>query len=169
MSMNLKFASSAKPDEEQSRHESNLAREFAQDSEQIHSSSVAATDQAQNWSDVPRYKQFLPAVFFLTAFLLSDGSSTASRAWEGAPPWYLPEMDGMEATTIIRNKEKLSGAHQVVIALTAHAMKGDQEKCLAAGMDAYLTKPIRPQELDEVLVGYGNKRVPSVLPVRVDP
>lgn len=66
--MNFKFASSAKPDEEQSRHESNLAREFAQDCEQIRSSSVAAT-----------------------------------------------------------------------------------EKYLAAGMDAYLTKPIRPQELDEVL------------------
>ena len=48
--MNFKFASSGKPDEEQSRHESNLAREFAQDSEQISSSSVAATDEAQNWS-----------------------------------------------------------------------------------------------------------------------
>ena len=64
----------------------------------------------------------------------------------------MPKIDGMEATTIIRNKEKLSGAHQVVIALTAHAMKGHQEKCLAASMDAYLTKPTRPQELDEVLV-----------------
>ena len=156
--MNLKFASSAKPGKEQSRHESNLAREFAQDCEQIHSSSVAATDEAQNWSGVPRYKQFLLAVFLLAAFLLSDGSSRASRAWEGAPPWYLPETDGMEATTIIRNKEKLSEAHQVVIALTAHAMKGDQEKCLAAGMDAYWTKPIRPQELDEVLVSYGGCR-----------
>ncbi len=77
----------------------------------------------------------------------------------------MPEMDGMEATTIIRDKEKLSTVHQVVIALTAHAMKGDQERCLAAGMDAYLTKPIGPQELDELLV----RRVPRVLPVRVDP
>jgi signal transduction histidine kinase/CheY-like chemotaxis protein/integral membrane sensor domain MASE1 len=81
----------------------------------------------------------------------------------------MPEMDGMEATTRIRDKEKVSGVHQVVIALTAHAMKGDQERCLAAGMDAYLTKPIRPQELDELLVYYGSSRTSQVLPVRVDP
>ena len=79
----------------------------------------------------------------------------------------MPEMDGMEATRIIRDKEKLSGVHQAVIALTAHAMKG--ERCLAAGMDAYLTKPIRPQELDEVLVKYGTGRAQRVVPVRMDP
>jgi len=66
----------------------------------------------------------------------------------------MPEMDGFEATAAIRNKEKGSGLHQIIVALTAHAMKGDREKCLAAGMDAYLSKPIRPQELDEVLVRY---------------
>ncbi len=66
----------------------------------------------------------------------------------------MPEMDGLEATSMIRQAEKETGAHQAVIALTAHAMKGDQERCLAAGMDGYLTKPIHAQELDEILDRY---------------
>jgi len=71
----------------------------------------------------------------------------------------MPEMNGMEATARIREKEKLTGEHQAVVALTAHAMKGDQEQCLAGGMDGYLTKPIRPQELDQVLHRYAGKVV----------
>jgi two-component system, sensor histidine kinase and response regulator len=70
----------------------------------------------------------------------------------------MPEMDGLEATTAIRKQEELSGKHQPVIALTAHAMKGDQERCLAAGMDGYLGKPIRPQELDAILETYLARR-----------
>ena len=66
----------------------------------------------------------------------------------------MPEMDGLEATAVIRKREQLSGKHQAVIALTAHAMKGDQERCVAAGMDGYLSKPIRPQELDAILKDY---------------
>jgi two-component system, sensor histidine kinase and response regulator len=70
----------------------------------------------------------------------------------------MPEMDGMEATAAIREKEQGRGFHQPIIALTAHAMKGDREKCLAGGMDGYLTKPIRPQELDEILEDFVARR-----------
>jgi two-component system, sensor histidine kinase and response regulator len=73
----------------------------------------------------------------------------------------MPEMDGMEATTAIREKEKGSGFHQRIIALTAHAMKGDRERCLAAGMDGYLTKPIRTPELDQILEDYATRRSAS--------
>ncbi|MGH9743118.1 MAG: response regulator [Candidatus Acidiferrum sp.] len=63
----------------------------------------------------------------------------------------MPELDGMEATALLRQQEKSRGGHQVVVALTAHALKGDQERCFAAGMDAYLSKPIRSQDLDALL------------------
>jgi two-component system sensor histidine kinase/response regulator len=71
----------------------------------------------------------------------------------------MPEMDGFEATAAIREKEKGTVFHQEVIALTAHAMTGDRERCLAAGMDGYLSKPIRPQELDNVLQKYVDRRM----------
>jgi hypothetical protein len=51
-------------------------------------------------------------------------------------------------------KEKGTGLRQPVVAVTAHAMKGDREKCIAGGMDGYLTKPIQPQELDQLLETY---------------
>ncbi len=71
----------------------------------------------------------------------------------------MPEMDGLEATAAIREKEKSNGRHQPVVALTAHAMKGDREKCMAGGMDGYLSKPIRPQELDQLLEIYVARRL----------
>jgi CheY-like chemotaxis protein len=74
----------------------------------------------------------------------------------------MPEMDGFQATAAIREKETTTGEHMPVIALTAHAMKGDREKCLAGGMDGYLTKPIRPRELDDVLESYLARRAELV-------
>ncbi|MDB5384841.1 MAG: rpfC [Planctomycetaceae bacterium] len=63
----------------------------------------------------------------------------------------MPEMSGFETTAKIRDREHESGKHLPIIALTAHAMKGDRERCLAAGMDGYVTKPIQAKELFEVV------------------
>jgi CheY-like chemotaxis protein len=77
----------------------------------------------------------------------------------------MPEMDGFEATGELRKREKQTGRHLPVIALTAHAMKGDRERCLEAGMDGYLAKPIRAQELYELLENYIALRVASLQPL----
>jgi PAS domain S-box-containing protein len=66
----------------------------------------------------------------------------------------MPEMDGFEAIAALREREKTTRIHLPVIALTAHALKGDRERCIEAGMDGYLTKPIRPEELDAALEIY---------------
>ena len=79
----------------------------------------------------------------------------------------MPEIDGLEVTAEIRKKERDGPRHLPVIALTAHAMKGDRERCLAAGMDGYLSKPIRSQELDQILDHYTAR--PSEKPNPAEP
>jgi signal transduction histidine kinase/CheY-like chemotaxis protein len=76
----------------------------------------------------------------------------------------MPVMSGLEATKEIRRAEQISGAHVPIIAMTAHAMKGDRERCLECGMDSYVSKPIRRQELMEALA-----RVPSMTAVSGEP
>src|SRR5438094_670327 len=63
----------------------------------------------------------------------------------------MPRMDGIETTTAIRNREKITGGYTPIVALTAHAMVGDRERCLKAGMDGYLIKPIQPATLLEAI------------------
>ncbi|MFO0843587.1 MAG: response regulator [Gemmataceae bacterium] len=63
----------------------------------------------------------------------------------------MPEMDGFEATAAIRAREKATGDHVPIVAMTAHAMKGDRERCLEVGMDGYISKPLQPGELFEAV------------------
>jgi len=63
----------------------------------------------------------------------------------------MPGCDGFEATATIRQWESASRRHVPIIAMTAHAMKGDEDRCLAAGMDAYLSKPINPSRLFDLI------------------
>jgi CheY-like chemotaxis protein/HPt (histidine-containing phosphotransfer) domain-containing protein len=63
----------------------------------------------------------------------------------------MPELDGLETTVAIRERERAKGGHLPIVAVTAHAMKGDAERCLAAGMDGYLSKPLQPRELAEAI------------------
>jgi two-component system sensor histidine kinase/response regulator len=76
----------------------------------------------------------------------------------------VPQMDGLQASSLIREKELTTGAHTPIIALTAHAIKGDRERCLAAGADGYITKPINPAELVETIqVAFRNgAKLPAV-------
>ena len=63
----------------------------------------------------------------------------------------MPEMDGYEASAIIRQREKESGQHLPIIAMTAHTMTGDRDKCMEAGMDDYISKPIRKEQIVQVI------------------
>jgi CheY-like chemotaxis protein/HPt (histidine-containing phosphotransfer) domain-containing protein len=76
----------------------------------------------------------------------------------------MPEMDGFEAVRIIREREKTTGKHLPIVAVTAHAMHGDRERCLRAGFDDYLSKPIHQQEIKAVVKALADKtpRAPTI-------
>jgi signal transduction histidine kinase/ActR/RegA family two-component response regulator len=91
------------------------------------------------------------------AIIASNGRE-AVDAWKGEPfdaifmDIQMPEMDGFEATSIIRAAERGTGKHIPIVAMTAHAMHGDRERCLEAGMDDYLSKPVSLGEINRVLL-----------------
>ena len=88
---------------------------------------------------------------------MANNGREAVEAWARQPfdailmDMMMPEMDGLEATMAIREREKTTGTHIPIIAITANAMVGDREKCLAAGMDEYISKPVDVAKLYEVL------------------
>jgi two-component system sensor histidine kinase/response regulator len=91
-----------------------------------------------------------------TAVVASDGKKALAALESGRFDAVLmdvqmPEMDGFEAVRIIRARERSSGNHMGIIALTAHAMQGDRERCLRAGFDSYLAKPIHQRDLEMAL------------------
>ncbi len=80
----------------------------------------------------------------------------------------MPVMDGFQATARIREREKTGGGHIPIIALTARAMKGDREECLAAGMDAYVSKPLRIEALLDAMAAL-RREPPTASPASEDP
>jgi two-component system, sensor histidine kinase and response regulator len=103
--------------------------------------------------------------------LLANNGREALSAWEKESfdlilmDLQMPVMGGFEATAAIRRKEADTGAHIPIVAMTAHAMKGDRENCLAAGMDGYVPKPISVKNLLEAIDAVaGNARVPQSSP-----
>jgi signal transduction histidine kinase/DNA-binding response OmpR family regulator len=73
----------------------------------------------------------------------------------------MPEMDGYEATAAIREMERRTGSHSPILAITAHAMKSDHTRCLAAGMDGYISKPIHLKELIQKVEQFSSPTLPS--------
>jgi CheY-like chemotaxis protein len=78
----------------------------------------------------------------------------------------MPEMDGFEATAAIRGREASSGEHVTIIAMTAHAMKGDRELCLGAGMDGYVSKPLQAHALYAAVEGQPESTRPESPPAQ---
>ena len=125
-----------------------------------------------------------PANQKLAAYILQDRGHLVEMAGDGQEALYLteqnrydvilmdvqmPEMDGLEATAAIRKRED-GGSRVPIIAMTAHAMKSDRDRCLAAGMDGYLSKPVNAQEMiglvESLAAGSGAVSVP---PAPIEP
>jgi signal transduction histidine kinase/DNA-binding response OmpR family regulator len=83
----------------------------------------------------------------------------------------MPEMDGLTATRNIRGREKKTGFHIPIVAMTAHAMKGDKERCLEAGMDGYISKPVSSKEIEDMIstIAVTETATPTLIEVQAAP
>ena len=91
-----------------------------------------------------------------TTFTVATGRDAMQRAIDGTfdlvfMDVQMPEMDGLAATVAIREIENRTGSHVAIVAMTAHALKGDRERCMAAGMDGYISKPAKLSEIAGVI------------------
>jgi CheY-like chemotaxis protein len=90
--------------------------------------------------------------------VVANNGQEAVQAWESREFDLLlmdvqrPVMDGFEASRLIRQREQATGRHVPIVALTAHALKGDRERCLEAGMDDYLSKPVHAADLYRMIL-----------------
>ena len=112
-----------------------------------------------------------------SVFTVENGEQAVEAATRGTFDLILmdvqmPKMDGLEATARLRSTESAAGGHHRIVAMTANAMTGDRERCLAAGMDGYLSKPIRARALaallkalqDEIATGARRAGAPVLRP-----
>jgi signal transduction histidine kinase/DNA-binding response OmpR family regulator len=133
---------------------------------------TAAVDQTIRPLKILLAEDSLPNQKLAVGLLTKWGHAVtvAGNGWEAVAAWesqsfdlilmdvQMPELDGLQATTLIREREHETGRHIPIIAMTAHAMKGDREQCLTAGMDGYIPKPIRVKELSTALATFFGPR-----------
>lgn len=99
----------------------------------------------------------------LTFEMVGNGEEAVAKYQELQPPLIImdvsmPKLNGLEATKQIRELERAGGSPVVIIAATAHALKGDSDRCIQAGMDDYIAKPISPDKLKDILERWRNEQ-----------
>ncbi len=126
------------------------------------------------WMTTPSTKRS-PCAFCSSSAISPKWPATAARRWillDRQPFDFIfmdvmmPEMDGLEATRLLRKRQMIGGYKNyqtriIIVAMTAHAMQGDREKCIAAGMDDYLAKPVRPKDIRDMIERWGGKIMPE--------